>query len=405
VGSAPAGRRQVAQEIERELDAARAVIVLWSAQSLGSEWVRDEAEQAREQNKLIPVRLGELQIPLGFRQTQALDFAGWNGDARAGPFAGLVASVRRFTGGAASSSSDVAAPSTQSTGRFGGSKRRWLIASIAAVAVFAGATALWFVVPRTSNANDGRIEIAAFEPLTKSDELERFAKGVSATLVRVLVTSGTKAIGPTQAQAGGASTTSAEFVLRGRVDREGGDVVASADLVNRDDGLVLWSITQRRPAEQTPILEEQLSVAIAGALRCALPSRDLDKGDRSADLLAHYLRLCDAFGNDIERTPELSRRIVETAPQYAQSYATQAIANAFVTLTPTLRARDDHQRRSRACVKSSMTVLGSRPRWTLGSTHRWPARSSSIPRWAWRYASGSCCRPLRVRTKFNTRRP
>ncbi len=111
--------------------------------------------------------------------------------------------------------------------------------------------------------------------------------------------------------------------------------MASADLVNRRDGLVLWSITQKHPAEQTPLLEEQFSVAVAGTLRCALRLRGLANGDRSTDLFAQYLRLCEAFGNDIEQSPELARRLVETAPQYASSYEIQATANAYVTIIRT----------------------------------------------------------------------
>ena len=63
-----------APEIARQLDAAKVVIVLWSKASLESGWVRDEAQQARDENKLIPVRLDSVQPPLGFRQYQTIDF-------------------------------------------------------------------------------------------------------------------------------------------------------------------------------------------------------------------------------------------------------------------------------------------------------------------------------------------
>ncbi len=148
------GGVEFAKEIERELDAARAVIVLWSGDSLGSRWVRDEAEQAREEDKLIPVRLDGVQPPLGFRQTQALDFTGWKGDPDAATFTGLVDSVRHFVGGAVSSSPGVATPSTKSRrGRFGWSRRRWVVASIAGPAVVAAAAALLFVGPKYGRAD------------------------------------------------------------------------------------------------------------------------------------------------------------------------------------------------------------------------------------------------------------
>ena len=54
------------KEIDRQLGAAKVVVVLWSATSLDSEWVCDEAEQARDQKKLIPLCLDSVRPPLGF---------------------------------------------------------------------------------------------------------------------------------------------------------------------------------------------------------------------------------------------------------------------------------------------------------------------------------------------------
>lgn len=47
--------------IEREIDAAKAVIVIWSPASVTSEWVEAEANRARAQNKLITVRTSDLK--------------------------------------------------------------------------------------------------------------------------------------------------------------------------------------------------------------------------------------------------------------------------------------------------------------------------------------------------------
>jgi formylglycine-generating enzyme required for sulfatase activity len=55
--------------IVRELAAAQFVIVIWTQTSVRSEWVLSEAERARAQNKLIPVRIRTLDanlIPLPF---------------------------------------------------------------------------------------------------------------------------------------------------------------------------------------------------------------------------------------------------------------------------------------------------------------------------------------------------
>ena len=88
------------KEIDRQIDAARAVIVLWSAASKDSDYVHDEAQVARDANKLIPVRVDDTLPPLGFRQVQSLDMKGWNGEPNDGAFVALVSALRPALGGA-----------------------------------------------------------------------------------------------------------------------------------------------------------------------------------------------------------------------------------------------------------------------------------------------------------------
>ena len=59
--------------IESNLAQAQAVIVLWSAESVRSAFVKDEAGRAREASKLHPVRTAHVARPLGFGQIQTFD--------------------------------------------------------------------------------------------------------------------------------------------------------------------------------------------------------------------------------------------------------------------------------------------------------------------------------------------
>ncbi len=69
--------------IERELRAAKAVIVVWTQASATSTFVRDEAGRARDEGRLVPVMFDRVDIPLGFGAFQAEDFTNWNGGANA----------------------------------------------------------------------------------------------------------------------------------------------------------------------------------------------------------------------------------------------------------------------------------------------------------------------------------
>ena len=64
-------------QIMTELANARVVAPLWCEESVGSEWVRMEAEFAKE--KLLPARLQKVVPPGTFEAIQAADLIGWDG--------------------------------------------------------------------------------------------------------------------------------------------------------------------------------------------------------------------------------------------------------------------------------------------------------------------------------------
>ena len=60
-----------ADAIENALKDSRCVVVLWSRNSIESDWVRTEAEEARARGILVPVLLDDVVVPLAFRGIQA----------------------------------------------------------------------------------------------------------------------------------------------------------------------------------------------------------------------------------------------------------------------------------------------------------------------------------------------
>ncbi len=66
--------------IEREAEAAKALVVLWTPKSVASEWVRAEAQRGKDLAKLIPFLMQPCQLPLAFSMIQAADLSGWGGD-------------------------------------------------------------------------------------------------------------------------------------------------------------------------------------------------------------------------------------------------------------------------------------------------------------------------------------
>ena len=61
--------------IENELQNARCAIVVWSEHSLDSDWVHDEATEAKGREIILPVILDAIKPPMGFRRIHAADLS------------------------------------------------------------------------------------------------------------------------------------------------------------------------------------------------------------------------------------------------------------------------------------------------------------------------------------------
>lgn len=72
------GGSRFTNEIDRALKEAEAVVVLWSSTSVQSAWVQDEASEGRDSGRLVPVALGDVKPPLGFRQFHTVSLASWD---------------------------------------------------------------------------------------------------------------------------------------------------------------------------------------------------------------------------------------------------------------------------------------------------------------------------------------
>jgi hypothetical protein len=86
--------------IAQELRAARCVVVLWSATSVSSRWVKDEADEAAARDVLVPALIEDIPLPLGFRRVQAARLVGWpDGASATTEFEQLVSSIARHLAG------------------------------------------------------------------------------------------------------------------------------------------------------------------------------------------------------------------------------------------------------------------------------------------------------------------
>ncbi len=76
--------QQFDDQIEAELKAARAVVVVWTPTSVASRWVRGEAREAADRGTLVPVRFDGANLPMDVRAIHTTELDGW-GDNPASP--------------------------------------------------------------------------------------------------------------------------------------------------------------------------------------------------------------------------------------------------------------------------------------------------------------------------------
>ncbi|HEX3580135.1 MAG TPA: toll/interleukin-1 receptor domain-containing protein [Thermoanaerobaculia bacterium] len=85
--------RSFSEVIERELDDASCVVVLWSRHAVTSPWVKTEATEAAQRRVLVPVRIEEVRLPLEFRPLHTADLFEWRTRLEGPEFEDCLASI------------------------------------------------------------------------------------------------------------------------------------------------------------------------------------------------------------------------------------------------------------------------------------------------------------------------
>jgi WD40 repeat protein len=163
------------QAIERELETARSVVVLWSKDSISSEWVKNEAALAAERGVLVPALIDSVRPPLEFRRRQAADLIGWDGDTAHPGFQALIDAITSTTNIAAVAPPSIASPPARTLGW----KRAGILVAIATIAIALAAYWVLHDMQRTQDVS-GRWD---FEPNEKRLKMYIDLKMVGGKLV------------------------------------------------------------------------------------------------------------------------------------------------------------------------------------------------------------------------------
>jgi hypothetical protein len=85
--------------IDKAIKKSSAIVVVWSDNSIGSRWVKEEAEDGVEADTLVPVTIDSIVIPRGFRRIQAAELQdGGDNPPQSANWPEFLDSVRKIAG-------------------------------------------------------------------------------------------------------------------------------------------------------------------------------------------------------------------------------------------------------------------------------------------------------------------
>ena len=300
--------RSYSEVIEERLKSARAVIVLWSADSARSQWVRSEADAARQLGTLVQASLDATIPPMPFDQIQAADLTEWNGGSDSPGWRKLNASVEALVG-PPSARTATARPATRPVS----------------------------------------VCVLPFQNMSGEAEQEYFSDGISEDITTDL--SKVSALGVTARNTAfmfkGQSLDVCEIarklgvshVLEGSVRKSGLCVRITAQLIDGATGEHAWAERYDRNLTDIFAIQDEISKAIVTALklkllpdeRKAIEQRGTDNADAyNLFLLARQHWVTADFGDRRreERVIRICKAATEIDPDYARAWALMALAQA-----------------------------------------------------------------------------
>jgi adenylate cyclase len=297
--------RAYGEVIEERLTAAKAVVVIWSAEAAKSQWVFSEANRAREDGKLVQLTVDGARLPMPFDTIQCADMAGWSGDAATPSWRKVVASVAELIGGTA------AAPTS------GPAVRKLSICVLPFANMSGDAEQEYF--------SDG-ISEDIITDLSKVSALEVCARNTAFTF------KGRSVKVPDVARELGVS-----HVLEGSVRKAGARVRITAQLIDGASGNHLWAERFDRDLTDIFALQDEISEAIVKALKLKLLPEEKSaierRGTDNVEAYNLYLMarqyLISGTGADVQRLEAIVRlcqAAIEMDPNYARIWALMAVA-------------------------------------------------------------------------------
>jgi len=320
------GGAQYSKEIERELKQADAVVVLWSAQSVDSAWVRDEAAAGRDSGRLVPAKLDQCDPPLGFRQYHTIDLSRWKGGRGGSGLTQMLAAIAAL-GGEPSLQPAAEAPKPAPN------RARLVILAAAVVALLAVGLLWWR--PWSTRSTMPVVAVAA---ASQSEAARAIAQDLFVRLGAAH--SGRLASVQLVREGGGAKP---DLIL----EVSGTQSAASLALLRASDRQLLASQELAAGPGRTADLKPSLEIAAAATVNCAASALSVPAPLPLGEL-KDYLQACARF-NSLYGTedvyiliPQLEQ-LVSRNPRFIPAWELLLLSGSHMRSIPTDNAKPPEQ--------------------------------------------------------------
>jgi len=288
------GGAAFSKSIAEALDSADAVLVLWSAHSIESDWVRDEAAQGRERHRLVPLSLDGSHPPLGFRQYQMINLSHWHGRRASPEFRSIERAIASVLGQRVEAVPTRGPVPSRRAVMLGG-------AAAGAVAIGGGGWLAWEKGLLGGGADALSIAVLPFRNLSGDKTQDYFSDGltdeVRTALTRIeqlRVLAGTSSA---KASEGGAdprkiaADLGVRYLLSGSVQRVADMVRIAMDLTDGRTGFSRWSQSVDRKITDIFAVQSEIANLVAGAMSVQVATaQPAPGGTTNVKAYEHYLQ-------------------------------------------------------------------------------------------------------------------
>jgi len=296
--------------IEERLTSAKAVIVLWSARSSKSQWVRAEADAARSAGTLVQASVDGTIPPLPFNQIQCADISDWNGGLGERGWKKIITSVEALVG----------SPEAGSAGPARGTRHQQVSICVLPFSNMSGD-------PEQEYFSDGISEDITTD-LSKVSALAVVARNTAFTF------KGRSVKVPDLAAELGIT-----HVLEGSVRKSSNRLRITAQLIDGASGDHVWAERYDRELTDIFVIQDEISEAIVDALKVKLLPQEKKAIERRGTsnpeaydlfLMARQSWIDGDFGQSgrERRVISICDRVTRIDETYAQAWALMGLAQA-----------------------------------------------------------------------------